>query len=96
MTPQQLAEERARAEVPALAARQDLEKLDEALAGLAMPRTSPRRARALQRIRSEHERLLQAHADAVTREDVRAIRERAGRLTRALELWRRLESQPAD
>ncbi|MFB4194935.1 hypothetical protein [Streptomyces carpaticus] len=96
MTPQQLAKERERAELPALAARQDLEKLDEALAGLPMPRTSPRQVRALQRIRSEHERLLQAHTDAVTWEDVRSIRERAGRLTRALELWRRTEARPAD
>ncbi|GAA2360911.1 hypothetical protein [Streptomyces carpaticus] len=95
MTPQQLAKERERAELPALAARQDLEKLDEVLAGLPMPRTSPRRVRALQRMRSEHERLLQAHADAVTWEDVRSIRERAGRLTRALELWRRTEARPA-
>jgi hypothetical protein len=95
MTPEQLARERERAEIPALAARADLERLDEVLAGLPMPRTSPRQVRVLQRIRADHERLLQAHADAVTWDDVAAIRERARRLTAAVELWQEMESQAA-
>ncbi|AKG45034.1 hypothetical protein SXIM_36500 [Streptomyces xiamenensis] len=93
MTPEQLARERERAEIPARAARNDLERLDEVLAGLPMPRTSPRQVRVLQRIRADHERLLQAHADAVTWDDVAAIRERARRLNAAVELWRQMESR---
>ncbi|MCU4746939.1 hypothetical protein [Streptomyces sp. G-5] len=93
MTPEQLARERERAEIPARAARADLERLDEVLAGLPMPRTSPRQVRVLQRIRADHERLLQAHADAVTWDDVAAIRERARRLNAAVELWRQMESR---
>ncbi|MGW7292204.1 hypothetical protein ACWGIB_07420 [Streptomyces xiamenensis] len=94
MTPEQLAKERERARIPALAARTDLERLDDVLAGLPMPRTSPSQVRALQRIRSDHERLLQAHADAVTWDDIAAIRQRAKQLNTVLDLWRKLESRP--
>ncbi|MFI7272436.1 hypothetical protein [Streptomyces sp. NPDC049879] len=80
--------EQERADVAAVAVWRDLVALGDDLARVATPQ-NPTRLRALQRLRSEYERMLTAHDEAMTWHEVAVVRADAERLRRALTVWLR-------
>ncbi|WP_052851515.1 hypothetical protein [Streptomyces avicenniae] len=93
----QAREEQERADVAALAVWRDLVALGDDLGHIASPH-DPVRLRALQRLRSEYERLLAMHDQAMTWHEVAMVRADARRLRRSLDVWLRTAAapQPAD
>ncbi len=84
MPPDRLRSELAEAELAAQAAKADLIRLGDDLADVPPP-GSPSGLRALQRLRGEYERLLDAHANVTSRQDVVRIRQDITRLRRGLD-----------